>query len=428
MKKIIVNWLKYTLYKYKIGIYSIANKRISFPNLCKNTLCVNTSSLSYFTLSANTITIIDSSDGQYFFREVAKHIGLKDYFIEKIECFMRLSVKGVAKINYGGRFPVQTIFSEPYVLSFQRWINEKMQHSINIQKLSKCDYVLRREKYSIWNGGGYIYDNLILEEIGLGGLFSDFPEIAPLFLSYMSGTSYCYRINKINTWETFYAQRSIATFKLAELLCVEGLITAAKPTCLKTEKKSIYGVLSPKAEGVRAQDTNNYSNPLVQRDLGILWVLDLLCCQTDHAPNNYNLIMSNDNKETICAFDNDNMFTFFPLFDIRRYKAQFCSCLITKDGLVSLPYLDKGFVERILEINIKQITTELKAYLNRLQLIALRIRFHKLRRALIKTIKTRQNFLLNDKDWNANTIDEEIRGEYGITYLKLLLEYQQGKY
>lgn len=165
MKKIIVNWLKYTLYKYKIGIYSIANKRISFPNLCKNTLCVNTSSLSYFTLSANTITIIDSPDGQYFFREVAKHIGVKEYFLQKIERFMRLSVLGVAKINFGGRFPIQTVFSEPYVLSFQRWLNEKMSHQINIQKLSKCDYVLRREKYSIWNGGGILMTIRFLKKL-----------------------------------------------------------------------------------------------------------------------------------------------------------------------------------------------------------------------------------------------------------------------
>lgn len=426
MKYYVVNWLKYLIYRFKIGLYTLANKRMFFPSLCTNSLCVNTSSLSYFTLSANTIIIIDGSDGQYFFREVAKHQRKNDYFSQKIKCFMQLSLKGVAKVNYGGRFPCQTIFSEAYVSKFQRWIDEKMRFANNIIKLSKCDYVLRRENYSIWNGGAI--DNQILEEIGLGGLFSDFPEIAPLFLSYMSGTAYCYRINWLNTWETFYAQRSIATFKLAKELGVESLITEATPICLKTEKETILGVLSPKAKGTRAQDNKNYIQPLVQRDLGILWVLDLLCCQTDHAPNNYNLIMNNDGKETICAFDNDNMFTFFPLFYIKRFKAQFCSCLITKDGMISLPYLDKRFAERIINVNIEQITTELNTYLNKLQLIALRIRFYKLRKALIKTNKIRPNFLLNDNDWNSNTLKEEINGEYGITYLKLLLEYHQGKH
>lgn len=420
-----LNLLKFLLYDIKIGIYLINNKRFNFASLCKNKLVVQEKDLSYFTLSANTITIINKDNEQLFFREVLHHEAKPTYFKYSLDRFLKLSVQGVAKINFEGEFPIKTQFSQSYVEGFASWLHERFISPKDYKLLSKSDYVLRRQKFSIWNENGVKIDEQSLAELNLGGVLDSFEEIAPLFLSYIGGCAYCYRVNKFNRYETYYAQKSIASYEVAKALGKQGLITEAIPTQLVLGQQIIHGVLSPRAIGIRAQDSKIAPTPVNQRDLSCLWLIDALCNQPDHAPNNYNVIsdMSAEIETSICAFDNDNMFTFFPIFNINHFKSKNCSKIISSNGLINLPHLDKEFAETLLSISLKELDYELKKYLNIIQLAAFRSRFKGLRRALRKTITKKSRFLLEETEWCDLTMQEERSGKYGRTYLTLLYEY-----
>lgn len=425
MKRNLINSLKYFAYQLKIGLYHISNKKIDYPSICRNKMHVKRTELSYFTLSANTITIVNTGGTVYFFREVLPHNRKDDYFRVQIGRFLQICIQGIANENFNQEIPIQTKFSQSYVNNFSRWLRERFVKPKDFLCLSKSDYVLRRERFSIWKKDAQMVKNPSLMEIGLSGLYDNFPEIAPLFLSYMSGSAYCYRVNHKNIWETFYAQKSIASYMVAKQLGVQSLITEAIPTELITEDGSIYGILSPRADGKRAQDSHEQPTPFNQRDLASLWILDLICYQLDHAPNNYNVISSdsNKNKNTICAFDNDNMRTFFPVFNVTNYIANKCSKLVNDDNHISIPHLDKKLGEAILNTSAKDISSSLKPYLNWLQRKALCSRYNSLQNVLKETIAEKPDFLLDNSSWNHQTMLAERSGKYGRTYLTLLFEY-----
>ena len=431
----LTNIIKYFVYRTKIGVYTIfSNKNLLFSNLCKNKIHITINDLSYFTLSANTITVIKTGEsGELFFREVLPHNKKEDYFLERIQRFCVFSEKGIAKINFEREFPIQTKFARSYINDFSGWIEQRMKSPLFFRSIEKCDYVLRREKFSIWEKAHQKVSDQSLREMGLSGLYDKFPDISPLFLSYLGGSADCYRVNRYNKWETFYAQKSMASYEVAKLLGKSSLLTIAQPTELITDSGSIFGVLSPKAKGLRGQDYKDTITPFHQRDLATLWIIDLLCCQPDHAPNNYNVIPHDciEKKQlfsSICAFDNDNMFTFFPVFNIKKYNAKFCSKLISADGLINLPHLDKAFGEVILNTSIQDLSHSLLPFLNRIQMLAFKSRYKGLQKALKKTMTSNTGFLITDDEWSNSTIEEELSGKYGKTYLSLLIDYQNHKY
>ena len=266
--------------------------------------------------------------------------------------------------------------------------------------------------------------------IGLQGLYNSFSEIAPLFLSYCKGFATTYRLNKGNTYESFSAQKSISSYLVAKAFNKEGLISKAIPMELIIDDGSIiYGVLSFQAPGIRAMDSMELPTPYMQRDLASLSVLDYLCCQPDHKPNNYNVVLgSNMFENSICAFDNDNQFTFFPVFNPRHYKKYWFSKFITKKGTIDLPFLDESFARTILNTDIEKVSQNLSPWLNRLQLIAFGYRFKLLKQALKRTIETNESFLLKNDEWDEITMRIELNGEFGNTYFKELYNYvKRGK-
>lgn len=418
----LLNRLNYLMYSIKIGVYSINNKRFDFAALCKNKLVVQEKELSYFTLSANTITIINKDNEQLFFREVLRHEAKPKYFKYSVDRFLKLSVQGVAKINFEKEFPIKTRFKQSYVDEFASWLHERFLSPKDYKMLSKSDYVLRRQKFSIWNEDGINIDKQSLTELNLQGLLDSFYEIAPLFLSYIGGCAYCYRVNRFNHYETYYAQKSIASYLVASRLGKSLLVTEAIPTELITENGNVYGVLSPRAPGTRAQDSNVEPTAYNQRDLSSLWLLDVLCCQPDHAPNNYNVI-NNAKDGSICAFDNDNMFTFFPIFNIKRIKSSICSSLIDTQGYIKLPHLDKELCICIVNGSAKELSTYLDGLLNRLQKYAFRKRYKQLKKAISKTNKRKPNLLLDLDQWGPDTMDDELKDRDNLTYLGLLYKY-----
>ena len=63
----------------------------------------------------------------------------------------------------------------------------------------------------------------------------------------------------------------------------------------------------------------------------------------------------------------------------------------------------------------------MNSYLNTLQIFICWKRIKQLQKAFKNTIKIRPSFLLENQDWSNSTIEEELNGEYGETYLKALI-------
>ena len=153
----------------------------------------------------------------------------------------------------------------------------------------------------------------------------------------------------------------------------------------------------------------------LQRELLNLNLLDVICNQPDHGPNNYNVYRTND-ACTVCAFDNDNEQTFFPFFQI-NHSLSGCSPFIDGNGILNRPGLDAETVNKLNGLNMKAFKRRLKPYLNRLQLLALCARIKKLRKAIGHTCAIDDGLLKDAEDWDERILKKELNGAYGKTYL-----------
>ena len=142
--------------------------------------------------------------------------------------------------------------------------------------------------------------------------------------------------------------------------------------------------------------------------------MDLITYQVDHGPNNYNVVVDDDCS--VIAFDNDNAKTFFPDIKVTSPLAC-CQPFINKKGFVDRPYFDKAVFEKLVELDVKVLNSDLKPYLNVLQRTALSIRINKVKKAMLKTQRVNNSFLCDVLDWSIQTAVEELSGIYGKTYL-----------
>lgn len=203
---------------------------------------------------------------------------------------------------------------------------------------------------------------------------------------------------------------------VAEELGLSYIITPSEWCNLEVEGgKSFFGLLSNSAPGERMSDCSVPPSGALQRELINLNVLDAICFQNDHGPNNYNIYKENGEFK-VCAFDNDNPSTFFPIFSVSASLAG-CSPLINKKGIVNRPFFDKDLAERIRTLDIGALQKRLKPYLNQIQIISLKARIKKLQKAVKKTSEVNQSFLIEHSKWNERTVSLELKGKYGETYL-----------
>ena len=198
---------------------------------------------------------------------------------------------------------------------------------------------------------------------------------------------------------------------------MESLITTAQWCRLEIEgRESIFGVLSDAAPGIRMCDGGWVKEGSLQRSLMNLNILDIICYQPDHGPNNYTVITEAVGRGMICAFDNDNPYTFFPC-PIVSMSLVNCSSFVTKDGMIFRPYIDEIMAQKVLELDIKVLKKRLRDYLNILQIWALMLRVKQLENIIRKTRIQKPDCFLSPSDWNEYVIFL-IAGKYdGISKL-----------
>lgn len=408
----LINLLKKTLSSRKIN-----EKMIAWQDTCiskQNVICFN--------LSTNPLLGFEKEGHLYFFRECPPKQNRNRYVAEGIDRFFNyIHNNQVEKLNFAQKLPIQIAFDNETVTAFQTYIATRKNKASFLKKLSGTYVLLNRAGYSIWAEEPTV-PHALFQQVGLIDLPPKLEPIATYFIWYMRAMMACLDTQKTAKGKTRYyynALRAISTEIVAKHLKAEALVTQSTWCRLDIDGDIRYGVLSFAAEGQRAADVQCSLTGAMQRDLISLHVLDALCFQQDHGPNNYNIIQGESAKVAICAFDNDNPNTFFPINRVNMPLAG--SAPLVVEGRFQRPYISKDFAEALLQLDEGLLLAELRPWLNNMQLKALLLRLQQLQSA----IKNSEVLLLSDEEWDETTLQKELAGEYGKTYLVKLAEQMQ---
>lgn len=400
-------------------MYQTMRKYIDENKLNIRQMSIRKEDIFFFSLSSNPIISFCLNGKIYYFRECKKILPEKQYIENVIyEFFYFLDRLPIKMQSFQQEFPINLSFSNSAVLSFRGYIQHCIARPCFVKNMLRTDLISEKNGFSIWANQKYAKD--FFEQYGLSALPETLWDIGIYFLWYMRSAAITYRTLRIvrgKKYSFFNAVKSIASRIVAEELDVESLITTAQWCRLEIEgRESIFGVLSDAAPGIRMCDGGWVKEGSLQRSLMNLNILDIICYQPDHGPNNYTVITEAVGRGMICAFDNDNPYTFFPC-PIVSMSLVNCSSFVTKDGMIFRPYIDEIMAQKVLELDIKVLKKRLRDYLNILQIWALMLRVKQLENIIRKTRIQKPDCFLSPSDWNEYTIEKELNGNYGETYL-----------
>ena len=392
-------------------------KRIDESMLRDKTIEIPESDIACFCLSSNRILSFPLDGKRYFFRECPPLLDSGEYFQRETALFFQnLNKRQVDGDSFKQAIPIRVTFSQETIDLFREYIEGMKQDMTFLRNLSRGDILSKKLGFSIWEP--QVYDRAFFEAFGLKNLPESCMEIGVYYLWCMRGASQGYKLRNIargKRYGYFSAVKSVASRIVADAMGLGHLVTSAEFCRLvRDDGSSLFGVLSPGAPGFRMADSEPTPCGSLQKELTELHFLDMICMQTDHGPNNYNLDPS-DGVCRICAFDNDNPNTFLPLPVIDRRLAG-SSALVDGKGLINRPYVSRTLYSGICNLDLPGLNRAVKPYLNSLQRAALIARIKGLRKALRKTSRERSGFILEDGQWNDQTAAQELSGNYGNTY------------
>ena len=411
--------VKESISKYKDRFFIIGYKKKDVENEIELTIEKNKSEISYFPLSANTIKIFDYCGEKVFFRECRKHESIDVYLKKSFDEFYLAAEQGMTRENFLQDIPVQTFYSHDAVESFRRYVEKCSGKKDFFERIKNIKFYLKKCQFNIW-----AKSKIIPPEIMYALGFSELPEgmvdIFAYFITFIKSAVVNYYFHdfcKNGQYESYFANKSLATYHLAKLMRLERLVVPTKFVKLIDGNEASYGVLCVKAPGIRAFDCSFEMTPSLHRELSNLKVLDALCMQPDHWVNNYNVVLDDNGRAvSVCAFDNDNNWCFMPFGHPTFYSKCGGDPLFDRNGLFRLPHLDKETANRILQVHSEDLNNVMSHYLNIFQLKALHCRLRFLQKAIRKTCRVRSDFLVDAENWSANFIDSELQGAYGRTY------------
>ncbi|MBR5524170.1 MAG: hypothetical protein IKU51_02750 [Clostridia bacterium] len=395
-------------------------KRIDESKLDTTILRVSKEDVSVFALSSNAILAISTDTGAYFFRECVPLNDNATYVQQRIDLFLRFSCNNdLTKINFRQESPIPIHFDDLTISCFCDYLSKKSKEKSFVKKMIAMHTLLDEMHYSIWSKDNVLsYEQF--ERIGLTDLPENLSDIARYFVWYMRGAARAKHDAKLvrsHSHGFYNATKSIATGIVARALGLEHLITIGRLCHLYVDEMDLFGELCPMAEGIRAKDALPvHPTPELHRALSDLHLLDTLCFQQDHGPNNYNLLMTNKQPFSVCAFDNDNPNTFFPIVSIAMLLAG-CTPLINTKGVFHRPAVSAETAEHILHINTLELRKKLAPYLNFLQIEAFLIRT----KTMKKIIRRSTHLLTTENEWNYDIMNRELGEVYGTTYLTKLI-------
>ena len=360
-------------------------------------------SISRIESTTNNILKIETETGRYYFRECRVHDFADCYVQQTVESFFSDSKKAEAVLG---------------TLKDPKRFNSFFYMGVKNDKGSPA---------------GQFFESGDLSLVGLDGFgpFVTYDELHAL-VQYSWGEFYAYHLNShcsIGELQTFNLCRSKAYEIVANAFGLARLVPPSRTVILDYQGKSLKGSLMDEAPGLRADCIDkiarlNSLSGSIQRELVALNVLDVICHERDHRPDNYNVLMS-DGGVVVCAFDNDSPMSFFPSSSIDFLTYKGCSSLVDSNGVYNRPGFPRRVWECMTRIDRESLKTSLTPFLSMAQIRALFKRVDNLIAAVKRALELDRTLLLDDNDWDCSTVDRELSGVYGCTYLELYLKAEQ---
>ena len=399
---------------YKQNLFLLAYKQLDIEQEIEEKIHLNKSQISYFPFSYNTIKVISIGDKRYFFRECLPHNDFKLRLDKSIRDFFDMLRDNSQLENFAQKIPLRTEFNNKEIENFEHFLEIWKKNKTFYSEIKNIGYYKKQSGFGIWEGCKKLSQKAI-KKLEIPSHISYHEDLLAYFLTFIGSYIDSWVLHEFlpsGSYETFFASRTLASYRLACIMGVDRLFASCKIVRLDLENESLYGILTEKAPGIRALDCNASATPDLQRDLSILNILDGLAYETDHFANNYNVILSSTGDATgVCAFDNDSKWAFFPFPFLPIKTARGGIRLLDGEGNFNLPYIDYDFAERFIAIGENIIDEQMKFLLNKFQMWALKQRYNKIRKAMQKA-----GTCTKISQWTQDILQKEINSNVP-TYL-----------
>ena len=376
----------------------------------------------YFFLSSNPIIAVKNKDKYSYFRECISIDDDKAYIQRKVRLFFEyIACNEFEKIGMNQRIPVNTVFSKADILKFKQYLKQNYSKKNYVTEFKKLVKNFNKNEFSIWNECFKVNED-VLARIGYKLLDKELFDIAVYFVLYLKAI-----LNLRDSYKTVKGQshsfcnavRCVSTMIVAKNLGLEKLVCSTEMCRLKIGNEIFYGIISEAAPGNRAREKEVKASPELKRDLVNLHILDVICLQPDHGPNNYNIDYDNFGRASICAFDNDNPRTFFPINSI-KFTLAGCVPIVNKNGNIIYKFCDEDLYKRLFDVDTESLVSNLRPYLNFLQCRALLWRINKIKKAMKNSIISGACIPVKKNQLELAEADGFLRADIDGSYLKFL--------
>lgn len=361
-------------------------------------ICIEKNDMEYLIHSTFNVINVKGKNVAGYFRECRRHVEKLEYVSELLNDY----------------------FTYVQVSTHAEAIKKELTGYLSINR-NKSRFFNMGVKNDTNSGIARYYQNSKVTNIlGIPDEHSEeLDEILPDFLQFVWGEVYTYLLNrgiKRDSYQVFNTNRQVATYELARCLDAEELIPKTRYVKLIIDGKVKMGTFMDVAPGIcpeHMEDSARHKiNPELQRQLIRLNFLDILCRHTDHRPGhdgNYNV--SFNEKGEVCgvsAFDNDAPTSFLPSGSIKFGTSAMTTSLITKDKIITRPFLCKDIVEKVMDVNVTKMKNSVGEYLSPLQCYFIGIRLQALKQSIKKSEQMGLVTCLERHMWSKTTIGEEL--------------------
>lgn len=232
-------------------------------------------------------------------------------------------------------------------------------------------------------------------------------------------------------YHTRPTNKVLATEAVADLIGANELIPHAEYVKLEVNglsDRALFGIFMEDARGICAMDIppevrRQKLTGKLQRSLIRLNLLDVICHDMDHSPNNYNVYTGDDEMlEGVHAFDNNDASTFSLRTSINFTTYKNCARIASDDGIILRPAVDIEIADKIMSLRKRAFYRSVFPYIGLLQAESAWQRIRKLQQSIVLTKKIRPEIFLEAHLFGEDTLNRELNGEYQKTYLVSFLE------
>ena len=378
--------------------YFLANSKVQ-PTPSYTVQCTK-DDVRYFASTPNTIIYFNKDGHEGFFRECRKHTPKREYLNQLLDEYC------------------EYVFVNEYSEKCRQILEKKLADKESFKKF--FDMGAGTASYTRITKFRKTHDASI---IGIQKPYPKWFENQLLMLvQYAWGALEEYKYNAFldnGMYHTYNSNRTYGTKLVADMVGASELVPASQYVRMILDGVEKYGIVVGVA--VRQYGLNKIS-PEFQRQSLILNVLDAICYQKDHRPGNYFVTVKEGTAVGISAFDNDCPTTFMCSANIGFYTYSGCSPIVNSKGMINRPYLDKETTEALCSLDKTTIKQHLEGAISKTELIYLIKRVEKLKHAIQQSYDKGTLKLLDRMEWNFETINEELNGNFGETYMKLFIK------